>query len=192
MDAVIFDIDGTLVQSAAVDDELYRQSVIEVLGSVRFRDSLSDYDRVTDSGVLVQILDDNGLVHVPDPTETIRSRFIELLEHHVAQHGPFSEVPGARDFVTSLRRSDNHEVAIATGGWRTSALLKLESAGFDVGDIPIATSDDHWDRTDIMRFALSQMGTEFESVTYYGDGVWDREASLALGWRFVPIGRKSC
>ena len=188
MDAVIFDIDGTLVQSAKVDDDLYRQSVVEVLGSVRFRNSLSDYDRVTDSGVLLQILDDNGLGHVPDPTEAIRSRFIELLEAHVSHHGPFIEVPGAREFVASLRESEYHEVAIATGGWRTSAMLKLESAGFEVGGIPIATSDDHWERTGIMRHALTQLGAEFDSVTYYGDGVWDQEASSALGWQFVPIG----
>ena len=146
MKAVIFDIDGTLIQSANVDDELYRQSVIELLGPVRFRPSLSDYRRVTDSGVLMEVLEDNDLRDIPDPTEPIQARFVELLEDYVAQHGPFAEIPGAKEFIEAHRQSERHAVAIATGGWRLSALLKLQSAGFDVGGVPIATSDDHHDR----------------------------------------------
>ena len=188
MKAVIFDIDGTLLQSARVDDRLYRQSVTEILGPVRFRSSLTDYRRVTDSGLLIEILEDNRLTDIADPTESIRSRFVELLENHIYTNGPFVEIPGARDFLEAHRRSDGHAVAIATGGWRLSALLKLESAGFDVSGMPITTADDRLDRTDIMRLALSQLGQGFESVTYYGDGVWDREATAALGWRFVPVG----
>ena len=67
MNAVIFDIDGTLVQSAKVDDELYRQSITSVFGQVQFRPSSSDYEFVTDSGILSQLLDDNGLSDIPDP-----------------------------------------------------------------------------------------------------------------------------
>ncbi|MDJ0910893.1 MAG: HAD family hydrolase [Woeseiaceae bacterium] len=188
MEAVIFDIDGTLIESANVDDELYRQSVIDVLGPIRFRPSLSEYGRVTDSGVLMEVLEDNSLSGMPDPTEEIRGRFVELLEDHIAQHGPFSEIPGAKDYIEAHRRSERHAVAIATGGWRMSALLKLESAGFDIDGVPLTTSDDHLDRTGIMTLALEQLGRGVESVTYYGDGVWDRDASAALGWRFVPIG----
>ena len=61
--AIILDIDGTLIESMAVDTELYFASIAEVLGPVRTRDKLSDYDHVTDSGILAQLLDDNGYVH---------------------------------------------------------------------------------------------------------------------------------
>ena len=188
MNAVLFDIDGTLIQSADVDDELYRRSVITVLGPVRFRDDLTDYDLVTDSGILAQILEDNELTKIPDPTNIIQSHFVGLLERHIARHGPFAEVPGAREIVTALRGSDSHHVAFATGGWRRSALLKLRSAGFETTGIPISTSDVDRDRTRIMLHALAQLGTDFESITYYGDGPWDRDACDALGWRFVAVG----
>jgi phosphoglycolate phosphatase-like HAD superfamily hydrolase len=37
--------------------------------------------------------------------------------------------------------------------------------------------------------ALSLPGVErFAEVTYIGDGVWDAQAAMALGWRFIGIG----
>ena len=90
--------------------------------------------------------------------------------------------------LQSLNESDAHAVAIATGGWFESAVLKLDSAGLHRPGIPVATADDSWDRTEIMRIALARLGTGFESVTYYGDGPWDRAACEALGWRFVAVG----
>jgi hypothetical protein len=41
-----------------------------------------------------------------------------------------------------------------------------------------------------MLHALSQLDGPFQSVTYFGDGVWDRDASASLGWKFVPVGPK--
>ena len=64
--AVIFDIDGTLLHSAEIDDALYRQSVRDVLGDVRLRPTLADYEYVTDSGILAQIFADNGLAVCAD------------------------------------------------------------------------------------------------------------------------------
>ncbi|MGI9357628.1 MAG: hypothetical protein ACR2PF_21035, partial [Rhizobiaceae bacterium] len=49
-------------------------------------------------------------------------------------------------------------------------------------------SDDAYDRKEIMRTALSRLGGSFDSVTYYGDGPWDRDASHQLGWSFVAVG----
>ncbi len=188
MRAVVFDIDGTLIQSASVDDALYKDAVRSVLGPVRFRPSQSDYEFVTDSGILLEILRDNSIPTRPSLATAIKARFVEALGTHIASHGPFAEVPGARRFIEALRSSRDSAVAIATGGWRETALLKLESAGFDCAEVPLATSDDSHDRTEIMRTAVSKLGREFRSVTYYGDGPWDRDACAVLGWRFVPVG----
>lgn len=188
MHAVIFDIDGTLLQSADVDDFLYRQAVESVLGPVELRPSLDDYDPVTDSGILRQILADNSIPPEPDPSADIKNNFVGALRSHVQKHGPFREVPGAANLVNMLRVSERHAVAIATGGWAESARLKLKCAGMNHADVPLATSDDALDRVEIMRVALSRLRGEFESVTYYGDGPWDKAASKALSWHFVPVG----
>ena len=186
--AVIFDIDGTLLHSAAIDDALYREAVRRVLGPVRLRPSLHEYDPVTDSGILAQILVDNDIAADPGPLDDVRSLFVELLQRHVDDNGPFMEIPGAGELLRSLIESTTHSVALATGGWRESALLKLQSAGLEINGIPLATSNDHDERTGIMQIALEQLGPSFASVTYYGDGPWDRDASAALGWEFVAVG----
>jgi GNAT superfamily N-acetyltransferase/phosphoglycolate phosphatase-like HAD superfamily hydrolase len=186
--AVVFDIDGTLLQSAAVDDALYREAVRRVLGEVTLRPTLHDYDFITDAGILSQILADNALQVERDTLHDIKAHFVNALRRHIDNNGPFIEVPGASDLLRSLRESATHAAAIATGGWRESAELKLQSAGVDYSDFPLATANDHHERTGIMEIALSQLGTEFESVTYYGDGSWDRDACAALDWRFIPVG----
>jgi FMN phosphatase YigB (HAD superfamily) len=186
--AIVFDIDGTLLQSAAVDDALYRASVKRVLGDVQLRPTLHDYDFVTDAGVLAQILADNAIPNEQELLHDIKSHFVEALRRHVDDNGPFIEIPGASDLLTSLRESASHAVAIATGGWRESAELKLQSAGFDYSDVPLATANDHHERTEIMEIALSRLGAQFESVTYYGDGPWDRDACRTLGWQFIAVG----
>lgn len=188
MHAVIFDIDGTLLQSASVDDLLYRTAVNTVLGQVRLRSTLHEYDYVTDTGVLSQILTDNDIPRTRAPIDEIKSHFVELLRKHIDDNGPFIEVPGASKLLQELSNSASHAVAIATGGWRESAELKLESAGFDYANLPLATANDHHERTTIMEIALSHLGGGFTSVTYYGDGPWDRDACAALGWRFVAVG----
>ena len=78
--------------------------------------------------------------------------------------------------------------AIATGGWRESAQLKLDAAGLNRFGIPLATSDDAPDRKDIMRIVLGHPGTGFDSITCYGDGALARIASQQLGWNFVAVG----
>ena len=192
MRATIFDIDGTLIHSAKADDMIYRDSVISVLGPVRFRDSPHDYDRVTDDGILLQIVEDNDIEHSAKLVATIKKDFFERMQRHVLSNGPFNEVPGAKKFLRYLSDSATCRIAIATGGWRMTAEFKLETAGFDLSGIPLVSSDDGLDRSDIMELALSridpQQNVALDSVSYFGDGEWDRAACAKLGWEFRAVG----
>jgi len=186
--AVIFDIDGTLLNSSEEDDRLYREAVVQVLGEVRLRPTLSDYNPVTDTGILLQILKDNDIAEDTGRIAEVKKAFFLLLESFVDSRGPFVEIPGAKDVIGRLLRSESYKVAIATGGWRQSAEIKLEAAGFDFASLPMATSDDATERTVIMALALASIGEEVASVTYYGDGPWDSRACEILGWTFRAVG----
>jgi beta-phosphoglucomutase-like phosphatase (HAD superfamily) len=186
--AAVFDIDGTLIESIAVDNSLYIDAVRHVLGDVEIHDGWEKYTRVTDTGILAQICDENAVPFSAEVSQAVMDDFVARLSSHVATHGPFREFPGALRYLTSLRQRPDVRVAYATGGWRASAMLKLSSAGFPLQGIPLASSDDYQDRTRIMLHALAQLDGSIESVTYFGDGVWDRQATAELGWEFVPVG----
>ncbi len=190
MDAVIFDIDGTLLQSDANDDALYLAAVRDVLGNVDLRPSWGMYTQFTAAGILAEILNDNAIDATLERVAAVRDRFVTSVHRHVSEHGPFAEIPGAKAFVQRPHDSTTHRVAYATGSWRGSALLKLSISGFPVTGVPLATSDDHFERQEIMLHALRQLNRVFDTVTYYGDGHWDGVAARALGWKFVPVGRK--
>lgn len=190
MNAVIFDIDGTLLQSDANDDVLFRAAVRGVLGDVSLRPAWSDYTQFTAAGILTEILNDNAIDATVETVAGVRDRFVAGIRGHVSRNGAFAEIPGARAFVEALHRSPTHRIAYATGGWRGSALLKLSISGFPVTNVPLATSDDHLERQEIMLLALRQLQGDFSTVTYYGDGHWDAVAAKALGWKFVPVGTK--
>ena len=171
-----------------IDSELYFSSITAVLGPVEFRANLNDYDHVTDSGIIAQLIDDNELSLSPSTIDSIRTLFVGGLIEHIQTVGPFPAIHGATQIIDRLSLSTEYCVAIATGGWRRSALLKLESSGFNVDGIPIVSCDDSPSRTEIMRIALARLGSDFESVTYFGDADWDKRACQNLGWDFVPVG----
>ena len=188
MRAVIFDIDDTLLHSADGDDRIYRQAVVDVLGDVRQRRDLHDYPHVSDSGILLQIFADNGLAADDERFGAVKTRFLALLRRHIEAEGPFAPLPGALDFVARLTAQEDVGVAIATGGWRDSARMKLEAAGFDSRALPLASADDAVERTSILQHALDSLPDRYESIVYYGDGEWDRRAVRELGWTFRPVG----
>ncbi|WP_009630425.1 HAD family hydrolase [Synechocystis sp. PCC 7509] len=190
MEAVIFDIDGTLLQSDANDDALYLAAVRDVLGNVNLRPSWAMYTQFTATGILAEILNDNAIDATLETVAAVRDHFVASVRLHVSEYGPFAEIPGAREFVQSLHNSARHRIAYATGGWQESALLKLSISGFPVQGVPLSTSDDHFERQEIMLYALRQLDGVYDRVTYYGDGHWDAVAAKSLGWNFVPVGRK--
>ncbi len=62
--------------------------------------------------------------------------------------------------------------------------------GLDPDAVPLASGTDAVSRVDIMRIAEQQAlgGRRASRRTYFGDGVWDRKASLDLGYDFIAIG----
>ena len=188
MDAYVFDIDGTLLESFEADCDLYVAAVRKVLGVNAVDTNWSAYRHVTDQGILREIMQRNGIAPSADLVDATRQEFVGLLRAHIDAHGPFREIPGALDFVSRLAADGRHLVAYATGAWRESALLKLESAAFPIEGLRVSTSSECVDRVSIMRGAVAGAPRDLGRIVYFGDGVWDRVAAETLGWDFVPVG----
>lgn len=188
MRAIIFDIDGTLIDSMAVEPDLYFSAINAVLGPVKIRPNLEDYYNVTDSGIVTEVMNDNGLSEGTNAQNQIQMLFVNKLRDFISRNGPFPEITGAIQLFNRARLSADTQVAIATGSWRRSACLKLESSGFGISGIPLASCDISPSRIEIMTSVLSSLGKDFESVTYFGDGEWDQRACEELGWDFIAVG----
>lgn len=192
MHHVMFDVDGTLVQSESVDEELYRKAVLDVTGEALNSD-WAHFNHITDAGILAQHLAEAGIQESEQGylSREVKGMFTRLIEDRL-NICSLSQIQGAADFIAELRKDDGVTLSIATGGWRDTALIKLKSAQIDISGIHLASSDDHYARVEIMKIAKrNAAGNQSVGCTYFGDGKWDQKASHELGYNFVQIGNES-
>jgi phosphoglycolate phosphatase-like HAD superfamily hydrolase len=188
----MFDIDGTLVDSAGFDGDRYAEAVRDVLG-LDVDTTWQSYRNVTDSGILEELLEAEGSARSREPLRAaVKARFVAATRAHFAREPHvLREVLGARALIEALLRTPSVRVAIATGGWAETAALKLTAIGVDPAAIALATASDAVERTRIMQLAAARAlgGVPATRRTYFGDGAWDQRASAALGYRFIAIGK---
>jgi phosphoglycolate phosphatase-like HAD superfamily hydrolase len=207
MNLALFDVDGTLTQTSAVDGACFGRALEEALGLSGFPTDWTRYEHATDSGIAdeaFRLCRGRGIDLAA--TDRARRHFLALLAAE-AERDPalFAETPGAASALSRLAAEPGWRVAVATGCWRESALLKLRLAGFplegELAGLPLAAAEDHVARTGIMERALARAaeahrpGTgssgeaPFGRIVYLGDALWDVRACAALGLPFVGVGQ---
>ncbi|MXZ76431.1 MAG: HAD family hydrolase [Gemmatimonadetes bacterium] len=200
--AVIFDIDGTLVESSGFEDDLYIAAVRDVLGDVCIRKAWNTYRHVTDTGILRQIMEEHRIrgqdrrrgehrIRGEGLVREVRARFGDLVRKYLRDGGECNPIDGAIDLIDELRAAPGFAVGFATGGWGHTARMKLEHAGFNLEHAVLASSDDSEERTGIMQKCLDTLdakGNSFQRIVYVGDAEWDVRATRELGWHFIGVG----
>jgi phosphoglycolate phosphatase-like HAD superfamily hydrolase len=186
---VVFDLDGTLVDSDAFDGDLYIAAVRKVLGDVELDSSWQTYRHVTDAGVLAQVVEEVGVADADRVMAEVRNLFGSLVQRYLTSGGACVAIAGAIDALERLQ-SSGYKVGVATGGWGHTARMKLERAGFPAESLVIASSDDSADRVEIMTTCLRRLGGDSKHAIYVGDGLWDLEASRKAAWGFIGVGAK--
>ena len=189
MIATIFDIDGTLVESFGFDDACYISAIRDVLGEVYIHSDWSKYINVTDTGSLRQIMEENN-IEEKEQIKEVRTKFGELIRQHLQNGGECRPKEGAIDLINKLITADGYKVGYATGGWRHTAKMKLQHAGFNLRNTVLTSSDDGDERVTIMEKCLLTLGNNFDHIVYTGDAEWDMEATQKLGWHFIGVGAR--
>ncbi len=190
MNLILFDIDGTITNTTLIDYECFVQTFHDLFRLDVSDMQWNDFEHVTDSGVTSEIFKKHLKRELSEEDEkAIKFYFFDLLNLRKQE---ISEIPGAIKTLQRLSEMHHTDIAFATGGWKMTAIFKLGSIGYEIGNQIIATADDHFDRAQITLQAINQFRIKhnlraFESITYIGDGLWDLKASRQLGINFIGI-----
>ena len=192
MHLVVFDVDGTLTDTNAMDAEW--QAAREVLrlppNHSRWLDEVEHY---TDLGIASQYCKAAfGRDMMASEIDLFKRRIVAYLDAALLANAEcIRAIPGAADVLAAIGSRSDFCAAIATGCFLASAEFKLRKAGLFDGSISMAGCDDAPSREAIMlnaaRKAGAKHGCQFSAITYVGEGIWDIRAARNLGWGFIGI-----
>ncbi len=193
MKLIIFDIDGTLTNTKAVDDKCFIKAFDTTFGVDLIHEDWGALQNVTDWGMTEEIIL-REKKRLPTPTEyqqMLDRHVTNLKEEKLKDPSQFQPIKGAVAFFNYIKGQTNWQVGIATGAWEQSALLKLGAIGISTNGIPFSNSDHHKSREAITQHTIDQMirqtREKVEEIIYFGDGIWDYKTCQNLGITFVGI-----
>lgn len=191
MKLAVFDIDGTLTHTAGQSEDSYTRIFREEVGIDLSQIDWSRSRYSTDSGIMPWVFQQTlGRDPQPEEMDRLTAALLQGTKARLASYEPEKMIVTGAPRALERLAEDGWRVAIATGGWRDTALLKLERAGIPIRDKAVAFADDAPGRSQIIALAVERSraregGNEFERVVYVGDAFWDLNAAGRLGFGFV-------
>ncbi len=188
---LLFDIDGTLIDSAGAGMRALKDVLQEQFG---ISDDLRGIEIAgrTDSGIVHQILRKQEIA-VSDENVAV---FLDLYAKFLGRELPLRKgalLPGVEELLSRLQGRSQNVLALLTGNIERGAKLKLEHYGiwdfFEFG----AFADDHHDRNELgpfaQRRAREKHATDFpaEAIDVIGDTPHDIACGKAMGARTIAV-----
>jgi phosphoglycolate phosphatase-like HAD superfamily hydrolase len=197
---VLFDIDGTLVQTDRQSVEQWRIRVVEVFKHVYRKDLPVDFDLARVNGKverryfreiaeMLGVSKDDFEKKFPIAAE----HFHELLKHHITEKNiNFTKIREAADLVGQLENVAHIHMGLVTGNIEKNAWLKLKSADFDTPFAVGGFGDNVEDRGDLVLEAIQNAERHFgvgfskTDIIVIGDTIHDIASAKKAG--VVSIG----
>lgn len=177
--AVIFDVDGTLVDTWDLYLETYRRTLADFSGRLL---SVEDVIALRPASEVRLFR-----AQVPDAHEAAHARF---LEHYDALHtthveGPYSGVAGMLDAL----RAAGLKLGVVTGKSRGAWRITASAIGLGEFDAVFADEDvrDGKPHPEGIVAALAALGVRPEEAVYVGDSPSDLAAARAAGVAFAGV-----
>ena len=193
---VLFDIDGTLVNTHGAGSRSVREALLQVYGRTGPIDEYDFHGR-TDPQIVRELMRMAGLddEEIDAGMDRLWALYLDRLARELEKPGtPDTEVlPGVTELLDALHETRDDLVALLTGNIEPGAELKLESADlwhrFDFG----AYGSDHERRDRLPAIAVARAreatGLEFSgrNVVIIGDTPFDVRCGRELGVWAVAV-----
>lgn len=189
MQLIIFDVDGTLTQTNNLDDRCFKQALENTFNVKPEYLSWTEFSHVTDQCIAEEFIEQHtGRKATTNDIQTIQDNYRQIIEKEKEQ---INIIPGANEFLELLKNKEQTQIALATGCWKISASIKLDSVGIDYSDIPFGNSDGILSREDIVKSAIKLSEEKhqctFDQMLYFGDGSWDFKTCNNLNIPLIGI-----
>lgn len=182
---LLFDIDGTLVDTGGAGMRALQQACAQVFGD---HGPALDLAGSTDAGILLEMLNHFG--HLPELADS--HQFYRVYLDHLAVNldsGQFGGrvLPGVADLLAALAATGGFHLGLLTGNIHAGARVKMRHFQLDHYFPVGAFGDDHHDRNRLgpiaLRRASGHFGQRFEpsDVWVIGDTPKDIACARALG-----------
>ncbi|MGU3474257.1 HAD family hydrolase [Methylobacterium sp. D48H] len=184
MSAVIFDIDGTLLDSV----DLHARAWVEAFAHFGVETGFAEVRRQIGKGgdeLMPVFLSEERIAREGETIEAYRSDLFK--RRYLSEVRPF---PGVRPLFEHIR-SAGLKIALASSGKRSEVEHYTEI--LEIGDlVDVATSSDDADRSkphpDIFEAALAKLdGVPPDAIIVVGDTPYDAEAAAKAGLRTVGL-----
>jgi phosphoglycolate phosphatase len=191
---LLFDIDGTLLDTAGAGGGALLDAAEAVFGVRREDLPPLDLAGATDGGVIRKIFADARHDHCEEKAYAFREYYLQRL-HERLQHAEFRGrlLAGVNALLAHLQGSNGYAIGLLTGNIRRGAEIKLRRFSIDHHFADGGFGDDGEHRNDLGPIAVSRMeratGREFapERVIVIGDTPKDIACAHAMGARCLAV-----
>ena len=195
MRLVLFDIDGTLLNSSGMGRAAMQGALAEVFGSAG--NPSYRYDGKTDKQIVrdVMRLEGHSDAHIDSRMENLIALYLEGLRAGT-KNGKFSVRPlaGVVEILDALEARDDVVLGLLTGNIEPGARIKLSAAGINPDRFRVnAFGSDHEHRVELpaiaQRRASETLGLTIagERLVVIGDTPADIECGRSLGARAIGV-----
>jgi len=184
MKLVIFDIDGTLVDS--------QDFIVEAQRRAFSAHGMDVPGRETSLSIVGLSLTEafTALVGVGGPVASLADSY-RAAWHELREEATFAEVfyPGAVEAITALAKREDIMLGIATGKAKRGVKHLFDRCGWHAYFKTIQTSDDHPSKPapDMIRAALAETGVAPDLTFMIGDTTYDMQMAQAAGVHGIGV-----
>ena len=192
---ILFDIDGTLLNSGGSGSRSLRESVTAVTG--RACPPPGDWAGKTDRAIVESLLRTLGVAVTNERIAAVKAAYLARLPENLAHNSRKQLIPGARVFLRQLAAYPGMRMGLQTGNFKQGADIKLRCFGllgyFDCGGFGDSTCS----RTELVRQAIANCeahcGQRFaHGITLIGDTPADIQAGRNVGALTIAITSGFC